>query len=107
MGLPLSSDSSIASSSACFSIRSPIRQISLPRADGVIRRHSDSYANAFRAARTARSMSSFSPWAASASRSSVAGLIVSNVAPEAASTHSPSISSLPGYDRNVATRSAV
>ena len=67
-----------------------------PRSDAFIRRHGESSSNARRAARTARSMSSACPCATSASVSSVAGLIVANVWPEAASTHSPSISSLCG-----------
>ena len=89
-----------ASSSRFSRIRSPIRQISLPRSDAVIRRHGP-VSNARRAARTARSMSSASPRAISASLSSVAGLTVSNVLPDAASTHSPSISSRFGLCREI------
>ena len=46
----MSSDSSIANSSACSSISSEIRQISRPRSDAFIRRHGESSANALRAA---------------------------------------------------------
>jgi hypothetical protein len=59
-----------------------------PRSDGVIRLHGPS-SNAFRAAWTARSMSSASPSATRASVVPVAGLGVSNVLPEAASDHWP------------------
>jgi hypothetical protein len=49
--------------------------------------------NAFRAARTARSMSSACPWATSVSAAPVAGSVVANVFPDAASAHSPPINS--------------
>ena len=48
--------------------------------------------NALRAARAARSMSSASPSATRASTFPVAGSSVSNVLPDAASTHLPSMS---------------
>ena len=80
-GLPLSSDSSWASSSACSRIRSPIRQMIRPRSDGVSLLHGPS--NAARAAATARLMSSASPSAIQASVSPVAGFGVSNVSPVA------------------------
>ena len=86
-GLPLSSDSSWASSSMCSRIRSPMRQMIRPRSDGVIRLHGP-VSKARRAAATARSMSSASPSATRARISPVAGLGVSNVLPDAASTHS-------------------
>src|SRR5450756_693768 len=50
--LPLSSDSSWASSSAFSSMRSAIRQSSRPRSRGVVRLHGDPYSKAARAART-------------------------------------------------------
>ena len=93
-GLPLSSDSSIASSSAFSSISSEIFQMTRPRCDAFMRRQGESSAKALRAARTARSMSSACPCATWASSSSVAGFRVANVLPDAASTHSPPISSL-------------
>src|SRR5215472_2118983 len=48
-GLPLSSDSSSASSSLCFAMRSPIRHTSLLRSEGVIAGHGPD-SNARRAA---------------------------------------------------------
>src|SRR5258708_5438546 len=94
-GLPLSSDSSSASSSAYFMMRSPMRQTSLPRSDGVIAGHGP-VSNARRAADTARSTSSLSPSATRATTSPVAGLVTSNVLPDAAGTHLPSIKSCLG-----------
>jgi hypothetical protein len=61
------------------------------RAAGVSVRHGPS--NAWRAAATARSASSASPAASSAITSPVDGLMLGNVRPEAAGTHSPPISS--------------
>ena len=72
-----------------------MRQMIRPRSDGVMRPHGPS-SNAVRAARTARSMSSASPSATVASVSPVAGFGVSNVLPEAASTHWPLMKSLRG-----------
>ena len=73
-------------------MRSPIRQMMRPRSDGVILLHGPS-SNALRAARTARLMSSASPSATRARVSPVAGLGVSNVLPDAASAHCPSMNS--------------
>jgi hypothetical protein len=65
-------------SSACCSMRSPMRCMTLPRSDAVIRRQSEpSSSKHRRAARTARSMSSASPWATHPRFSPVAGLSVS------------------------------
>ena len=65
-----------------------MRQMMRPRSDGVILLHGPS-SKARRAARTARPTSSESPSATRASVSPVAGLGVSNVLPDAASTHCP------------------
>ena len=81
----------------CCSIRSPMRWMTLPRSDGVIRRQSErSSSKHRRAAPTASSMSSAAPCATRPRLSSVAGSSVSKVFPLAASTHSPSISRRPG-----------
>src|SRR5579863_3586372 len=102
MGLPLSSDSSSASSPVYFEMRSPIRHTSLPRSDGVMADHGPD-SKARRAARTAASMSSLSPSAARAMVAPVAGFFTSKVLPDAAGTHLPSISSFLGASRNCAT----
>src|SRR5436305_9438489 len=67
MGLPLSSVSSSASSSACCSIRSATFQSSRPRCDGVSLGQGP-LSKALRAAATARLISSTSPSATFASR---------------------------------------
>jgi hypothetical protein len=72
--LPLSSDSSSASSSVCWEMRSPIRQISLPRSEGVIAGQGPD-SNARRAAFTAASMSAASPSATRAMVAPVAGIL--------------------------------
>src|SRR6516162_11530145 len=78
-----------------------------PRSDGVIRPQGPS-SNAFRAARTARLMSSASPSATRASVSPVAGLGVSNVLPDAASLHCPLMNIWRGAPMNSSTlRSSV
>src|SRR6516164_10175950 len=106
-GLPLSSDSSWASSSVCARIRSPMRQMIRPRSDGVILLHGPS-SNAFLAAFTARLMSSASPSATRASVSPVAGLGVSNVLPDAAWLHCPLMNIWRGAPMNSSTlRSSV
>src|SRR5580704_1873055 len=87
-GLPLSSDSSCANSSRCFSIRSASFQIIFPRTAGEVLDQGPVW-KAARAAFTARSISSRSPSATFASTSPVAGLYVAKVFPEAASTHLP------------------
>src|SRR6266852_131566 len=93
-GLPLSSDSSCASSSACFSIRSASRFISTPRCDAEIFLRHGPFSNAARAAATALSTSGASASATCVITSPVAGLIVGNVLPELLSTHLPLIRSL-------------
>ena len=102
IGLPLSSDSSSASSSVYLEIRSPIRHTSLPRSEAVIAGQGPD-SKARRAARTARSMSALSPSATRAMVAPVAGFFTSKVFSEAAATHLPSISSLFGVARNWAT----
>src|SRR5450432_2189578 len=102
IGLPLSRDSSSASSSAYLVIRSPIRQMILARSDGVRDGHAP-VSKARRAAITAASTSALSPSAASAITSPVAGFLTSKVLPEAAATHFPLISSFLGAARNCAT----
>src|SRR6202790_832467 len=74
-----------------------------PRSDGVILLHGPS-SKARRAARTARLMSSTSPSAMLARVSPVAGLGVSNVLPEAASTHCPLMKSCRGAAMKSSTR---
>src|ERR1700756_4454569 len=73
-GLPLSSDSSCANSSVCFSIRSARRHIMRPRSEGEIFDHGP-VAKAARAAFTARSISSRSPSATFERTSPVAGFV--------------------------------
>ena len=99
----MSSDSSWANSSALASIRSPMRHSRWERSRGVIRDHGEGDSNALRAATTARSMSTAEAWATWTSTSSVAGSIVAKVLPSFASTHSPSIRSCLGEDRNERT----
>src|SRR5215470_1060782 len=95
MGLPLSSVSSCASSSACCSISSATFQSNRPRCEGVIFGQGP-LSKALRAAVTARLMSSLSPSATLASTSPVDGSIVSNALPLAAATHCPPMSILTG-----------
>src|SRR6267154_65085 len=94
-GLPLSSDSSCANSSACFSIRSASLFINTPRSAALILRHGP-LSNAARAAATALSTSAASDSATCVMTSPVDGLIVGNVFPETLSTHFPLISSFVG-----------
>ena len=102
IGLPLSSDSSSASSSAYFEMRSPMRHTILPRSEGVIAGQGPD-SNARRAARTAASTSSLSPSAARAMVAPLAGFLTSKVASETAGSHLPSISSFLGLPINCAT----
>ena len=95
MGLPLSSVSKRASSSACASTRSPSFHNTRARSMGFILAHGPS--SAARAARTARSTSSAPASATVVMGSSVAGFTVVNVAPLAASTASPLMMSRPGF----------
>src|SRR5207248_4168484 len=92
-GLPLSSDSTCARSSACFSIRSASLFINTPRCEALIFRHGP-LSNAARAAATALSTSAASASATWVIGSPVAGLIVGKVLPEAESTHLLLMSSL-------------
>src|SRR5215470_2901447 len=85
-GLPLSRDSSCASSSACFSMRSASLFIKTPRCEAVIFFHGP-FSNAARAAATALSTSAASASATCEMTSPVEGLMVGKVLPEAASTH--------------------
>src|SRR6267378_8670826 len=94
-GLPLSSDSSCASSSACFSIKSASLFINTPRCEAPILRH-EPLSNDARAAATALSTSAASASATCVITSPVDGLIVGNVFPEALSTHFPLIRSFVG-----------
>src|SRR6267378_501848 len=94
-GLPLSSDSSCASSSVCFSIRSASLFIKTPRCEAPILRHAP-LSNAARAAATALSTSAASASATCVITSPVDGLIVGKVFPETLSTHFPLISSFVG-----------
>src|ERR1700679_2612067 len=102
IGLPLSIDSSSASSSAYLEIRSPIRQITLLRCDGVMAAQGPE-SKACRAALTAASTSALSPSAAWAIVRPVAGFLTSNVLPEAADIHLPLISNFFGVSRNFVT----
>src|ERR1700674_5904565 len=102
IGLPLSSDSSSASSSAYFEIRSPMRQIILPRSEGVMVAHGPD-SRARRAACTAASMSALSPSATRAMTLPVAGFMTSKVLPETAGTHLPLMSIFFGVARNCVT----
>src|SRR5882762_4676637 len=94
-GLPLSSASSCASSSACFSMRSASLFIRFPRCAALIFRHGP-LSNAARAAATALSTSAASASATCVVTSPVEGLIVGKVFPETLSTHFPLISSFVG-----------
>src|SRR5712691_4012498 len=94
-GFPLSSDSSCARSSACFSIRSASLFINTPRCEALIFRHGP-LSNAARAAATALSTSAASASATCVITSPVDGLIVGNVFREALSTHFPLIRSFVG-----------
>ena len=93
-GLPLSSDSSSASSVPLALISSASAYMNPARFDGETLRSPPS--SAARAAPTARSTSSGPPWATATIGSPVAGSIVSNVRPSAASTCSPPIRSFFG-----------
>src|SRR6267154_3398204 len=109
-GLPLSSDSSCANSSACFSIRSASLFISTPRSAALILRHGP-LSNAARAAATALSTSAASDSATCLITSPVDGLIVGKVFPDTLSTHFPLISSFVGpiltFDSNTAVAVAI
>src|SRR5712691_11090477 len=94
-GLPLSSDSSCASSSACFSMRSASLFIKTPRSAALILRHGP-LSNAALAAATALSTSAASDSATRVITSPVDGLIVGKVFPDTLSTHFPLISSFVG-----------
>src|SRR5690349_17839234 len=95
IGLPLSSVSNRAISSAFWSTRSPSFQSARERSIGFILPHGPS--SAARAAFTARSTSSTPASATVVMISSVAGFVVWNVAPDAASTASPLMMSRPGF----------
>ena len=99
IGLPLSSDSSSASSSVYFEMRSPIRHTTRARSEGVIAGQGPD-SNARRAARTAVSISALSPSAARAMVAPVAGFLTSKVIPVAAGSHLPSMSSFLGLAMN-------
>ena len=73
---------------ASRSTRSASRLSNLPLSEASILRHSEFSLNAFVAALTARSTSALSPSWTSMILSSVAGLMVGNVLPDAASCHS-------------------
>src|SRR5258708_4915208 len=94
-GLPLSRDSSCASSSACFSMRSASLFINTPRSAALIFLHGP-LSNATRAAATALSTSAASDSATCVITSPVDGLIVGNVFPDTLSTHFPLISNFVG-----------
>src|SRR6202163_334060 len=101
-GLPLSSDSSSASSSVYFEMRSPIRHRILLRSEGDIAGQGPD-SSARRAARTAASISALSASAARAMVAPFAGFLTSKVFSEAAASHLPSISSFLGLATNCAT----
>src|ERR1700687_5691799 len=101
-GLPLSSDSSSASSSVYFEMRSPIRHRTLLRSEGVIAGQGPD-SSARRAARTAASISALSASAARAMVAPFAGFLTSKVLSETAAVHLPSISSFLGLATNCAT----
>src|SRR5450759_5859600 len=105
-GLPLSSDSSSASSSAFSRMRSPIFQISLPRSLGVRLRHGPD-SNARRAAFTARLMSSLPLSGTRAITDASAGLNTSNNFPDAAGDHLPPIRFCFGFLSHAATRGPI
>ena len=85
IGLPMSRVSSSASSSVCLVMSSAKRNSARLRLAGA-RLAQLPLRNTARAAATARLMSSVSPEATRASSLPVAGLMESNVTPEAAST---------------------
>src|ERR1051325_3698983 len=87
-------------------MRSPMRQMSLPRSLGVIRRHGPD-SKARRAALTARLMSSLSPSATRAMTEPSAGLKTSKVLPDAAETHLPAIRLCLGLVSHAAMRELV
>src|SRR5918995_3321672 len=91
MGFPLSDVSSCASSAVFDSMSCESLYIMRPRSRAEIFDHLPSKAR--RAASTALSMSALSPSATSASFCPVAGFGESNVLPDSASTHCPSINS--------------
>ena len=70
------------------------------RSRGDIVDHGEGDSNAVRAATTARSTSTAEAWATWTRTCSVDGLTVSKVVPSLASTHSPSMSSCLGVERN-------
>ena len=70
------------------------------RSRGDIFDHGEGASNAVRAATTARSTSTADAWATWTRTASVEGLTVSKVLPSFASTHSPSMSSCLGVERN-------
>src|SRR6266404_2680740 len=94
-GLQLSSDSSCARSSACFSIKSASLFIKTPRCEALILRHG-ALSNAARAAATALYTSATLAYANCVITSPVDGLIVEKVFPDTLSTHFPLISSFVG-----------
>src|SRR5947209_3824444 len=102
MGLPLSSVSSSANSSTFSARRSPIFQMMRPRWLALIFAQGPD-SNARLAAFTARSMSALSPSATRARTSPVAGSIESNVLPDEAAIHLPSIKSFLGVAKNSVT----
>src|SRR2546421_9574754 len=102
LGLPLSSDSSSASSSVYFEMRSPTRHTILLRSEAVIAGQGPD-SKARRAARTAASISALSPSAARAIVAPFAGFLTSKVFSEAAGSHLPSISSFLAVATNCAT----
>ena len=73
------------------------------RSRGVNRDHGDGASKALRAAATARSTSTADACATWTRTSSVDGFTVAKVFPSFASTHSPSISSCLGEERNART----
>src|SRR3954447_23811244 len=89
IGLPLSSVSSVPSSSLCSSTSSASFHSSRPRSSGDVLPHSPS--SAFRADATARSTSSSPAACTSANGSPVAGFSEVIVSPDSASTYSLSI----------------
>ena len=82
---------------------SPMRHSRWERSRGFIRDQGEPASKALRAATTARSASTAEAWATWTSTSSVAGSTVAKVWPSLASTHSPSMSSCFGEERNELT----
>src|ERR1051326_2640533 len=106
-GLPLSSDSNCASSSACFSTRSASLFSRTPRpAAWIFLRHGP-LSKAVRAAATALSTSAASASATLVMTSPVAGLRVGKVLPEAESTHLLLMSSLVAETFTVGSKTVV